>query len=185
MAAHVYRRVQADPTSYISPAAGIIGSVTIGAASSVFAGAQLRGDCGQTITIGARTNIQEGVLIHVSPENGTIIGDGVTLGHGAIIHGCTIEDDVLVGMGATVLDGATIRRGSLVGAGALVTSGKDFPENSLILGSPARAVRTLSEQDVETMIRANAREYIEVGNDMVAEGMMFNPDETFTFQIGA
>ena len=185
MASPTYRCVKADPSSYISPAAGIIGSVTIGPESSVFAGSQLRGDCGCSIVIGSRTNIQEGCLIHVSPKCDTVIGDDVTLGHGAIVHGCTIEDSVLIGMGAIVLDRARIRRGSLVGAGALVTSGKDFPENSLILGSPARAVRTLSEEEVETMIKSNAKEYLNTCEDMLAEGMMFHPDGSFTAQIGA
>lgn len=185
MASSLYQRVSADPLSRISPAAGIVGSVVIGADSSVFAGAQLRGDCGQSIRIGARTNIQEGAIIHVSEGHDAVIGDDVTIGHGAIIHGCTIESGVLIGMGAIVLDGATIRTGSLIGAGALVTGGKDFPENSLIIGSPAKAVRTLDEDEVEKMVRTNAREYLQVSKDMVEAGALFNPDETLTFQVGA
>ena len=185
MAESTYRRVKADPTSCISPAAGIVGDVELRAHSSVFAGAQLRGDCGQRIVVGERSNVQEGAVLHVGHENPCIVGDDVTVGHGAIVHGCTLEDNVLVGMGAVVLDGARIRRNSLVGAGALVTGGKDFPENSLILGSPAKAVRTLAADEVERLISSGAREYVSVSEEMVAEGMMFHPDGAFCGQTGA
>ncbi len=165
----LYRNVTAHPSACLSPAAGIIGTVTIGAAPRAFAGAQLR----------------ENATIHVARGADCVIGNDVTVGHGAIVHGCTLEDHTLVGMGAIVLDGARIRTGSLVAAGALVTGGKDFPENSLIMGSPAKAVRTLSPEEVERMVKLNAAEYVQVAKDMVAEGMLFHPAADFDCQIGA
>lgn len=178
-----YRNVQADPTSCISPSAGIIGDVQIGPRASVFAGAQLRGDDGGKIAIGEDSNVQELACIHVAPGFDTTIGKGVTIGHGAIVHGCTIEDDALIGMGAIVLNGAVITSGCLVAAGALVTSGKTFPNNSLIMGSPAKAVRTLTDEEVESMVRDNARAYLEVCEEMIEQGMMFHPTEDFNCQI--
>lgn len=178
-----YRNVSADPTACISPSAGIIGSVEIGPRASIFAGAQLRGDDGRKIVVGEESNVQELACIHVSPASDTIIGKRVTIGHGAIIHGCTIEDDALIGMGATVLDGALITSGCLVAAGALVTGGKTFPNNSLIMGSPAKAVRTLTDEEVESMVRANARGYLEVCEEMIEQGMMFHPGPDFNCQI--
>ena len=180
-----YRNVHAHDTCYISPAAGIVGSVTLGERCSVFAGAQLRGDCGVSIEVGSCTNIQENAVLHVSPGSGCVLGNNVTVGHGAILHGCTVDDGALIGMGAVVLDGAHIQSGSLVAAGALVTGGKTFPENSLIMGSPAKAVRTLSPEEVETKVVANARAYVEVAEEMLAQGLMRHPEAGFCGQVGA
>ncbi len=141
-------------SAFIAESADIIGDVTIAENSSIWFGASLRGDEG-AIEIGENSNVQDNATIH----NNTKIGRNVTVGHNAIVHGCEIEDNVLIGMGATVLDGARIGEGSLVGAGSLVTGGKVFPPKSLILGSPAKAVRELTDEDVAGNIK-NAEEYV-------------------------
>ena len=125
----------------------------------IWFGAVLRGDT-ELIRVGVATNIQEGSLLHTDMGYPISIGSGCTIGHHAILHGCEIADDCLIGMGATILNGAKIGAGSLVGAGALVTERKEFPERSLIIGSPAKMVRTLTDEDVEK-IRNSARHYVE------------------------
>lgn len=127
---------------WIAPGAHVIGQVELGEDVGIWFGAVLRGD-NEPIVIGARSNIQEGVMIHTDPRFPVTIGTGCTIGHHAIIHGCTIGDNSLIGMGATILNGAKIGRNCLVGANALVTENKEFPDNSLIVGSPARVVRSL------------------------------------------
>ena len=134
----------ADDRYWVAPDANVIGKVILGEDVGIWFGATLRGD-NEPITIGARSNIQEGVVVHVDPGRPVTIGEGCTIGHSAIIHGCTIGDNSLVGMGATVLNGARIGNNCLVGANALVTENKEFPDNSLIVGSPARVVRSLDE----------------------------------------
>ena len=129
---------------WIAPDAHVIGQVDLGEDVGIWFGAVLRGD-NEPIVIGERTNIQEGVMIHTDPRFPVTIGKGCTVGHHAIIHGCTIGDNSLIGMGATVLNGAKIGNNCLVGANALITENKEFPDNSLIVGSPARVVRTLDE----------------------------------------
>ena len=141
-------------SAFIAESADIIGDVTIADGASVWFGAALRGDEGR-IELGESSNVQDNATIH----NGTKIGRNVTIGHNAIVHGCEIEDNVLIGMGAVVLDGAKIGEGSIVGAGALVTGGKIFPPKSLILGSPAKVVRELTDEDVASTIK-NAEEYV-------------------------
>jgi len=143
---------------WIAPDATVIGGVKIGEDVGVWFGAVLRGD-NEPITVGRGTNIQEGVMVHTDPGFPVVIGDFCTIGHHAIVHGCTIGSNSLVGMGATVLNGARIGRNCLVGANALVTEGKEFPDNSLIVGSPARAIRTLDDAAVEGL-RRSARNYI-------------------------
>ena len=128
---------------FLAEGACLVGDVCIGDDSSVFYNAVLRGDLAQ-IKVGKRSNIQDNVTVHVSTGVGVNIGDEVTVGHGAVLHGCTIDDNVLVGMGAIVMDGAHIKKNCIIGAGALVTSAKEFPEGSLVMGSPAHVVRALT-----------------------------------------
>ncbi|XUY28053.1 gamma carbonic anhydrase family protein [Agrobacterium sp. rho-8.1] len=135
---------------WVAPDANVIGSVTIGDDVGIWFGATLRGD-NEPITVGRGSNIQEGVMVHADPGFPATIGENCTIGHHAIIHGCTIGDNSLVGMGATVLNGAKIGKNCLIGANALVTEGKEFPDNSLIVGSPARAIRTLDETAIASL----------------------------------
>ncbi len=149
----------ADTTRiWIAPGAHVIGRVRIGLDVGIWFGAVIRGD-NDPIAIGDRTNIQEGAVLHTDAGFPLTLGDGITVGHGAIVHGCTVGDDTLVGMGATILNGAKIGRNCLVGANALVTEGKEFPDNSLIVGAPAKAVRVLDEAAVAGL-RASADRYV-------------------------
>ena len=132
---------------FLAEGARLIGDVTIGNDSSVFYNAVLRADL-SSIVIGERTNIQDNVSVHLSLDEGVVIGNEVTVGHNAVLHACTIDDNVLIGMGAIVMDGAHIKKNCIVGAGAIVTQGKEFPEGSLILGSPAHVVRELTEDEI-------------------------------------
>ncbi|NBV85227.1 MAG: gamma carbonic anhydrase family protein [Verrucomicrobia bacterium] len=132
--------------AYIAPGAVLVGAVTLGENSSVWFQSALRADL-NSITVGARSNIQDGAIVHVADAHGTVIGQRVTVGHGAVIHACTIDDEVLVGMNAVVLDGAHIGARSIIGANALVTSGTHIPEGSLFLGSPGKVVRALSPEE--------------------------------------
>ncbi|ACA15032.1 transferase hexapeptide repeat containing protein [Methylobacterium sp. 4-46] len=147
----------ADPARvWIAPDAQVIGQVEIDLDVSIWFSAVLRGD-NEPIRLGARCNIQDGVVLHTDPGFPLEIGEDVTIGHRAIVHGCTVGANSLVGMGATLLNGARIGRNCLVGANALVTEGKEFPDNSLIVGAPAKAVRSLDEQAVEGLRLAAAR----------------------------
>ena len=149
---------------FVADDAKVIGKVTIGARSSIWYGCVLRGDIG-TIEIGEETNIQDLTTIHVTGgQFDTKIGSRVTVGHRAIIHGCTIEDDALIGMGAIILDGAVVEKGALVGAGALVAPGKVIPAGTMALGSPARVVKTLGEGALDAH-RASAQHYVENGRE--------------------
>jgi carbonic anhydrase/acetyltransferase-like protein (isoleucine patch superfamily) len=144
---------------WVAPDAHVIGNVTLGENVGIWFGAVLRGDK-DSIRVGARSNIQDGAMVHVDAGFPADIGEGCTIGHHAIIHGCTIGDNSLVGMGATILNGAKIGRNCLIGANALVTEGKEFPDNSLIVGAPARAIRTLDEKAIEGL-RRSAAGYVE------------------------
>ena len=152
---------------WIAPDATVIGNVEMGEDVSIWFGCVVRGDV-HYIKIGDRTNIQDLTMIHVThykkPDMSdgypTIIGNDVTIGHRVMLHGCTIEDACLIGMNATILDGAVIGKESIVGAGALVTGGKKFPPRSLILGSPAKVVRTLTDEEVKELY-ASAKRYVE------------------------
>ena len=148
----------AEDRYWVAPDANVIGKVILGEDVGIWFGATLRGD-NEPIIVGARSNIQEGTVVHTDPGKPVIIGEGCTIGHGAIVHGCTIGNNSLVGMGATVLNGAVIGNNCLVGANALVTEGKVFPDNSLIVGSPAKAVRTLDAEAVEGLKRS-AESYV-------------------------
>jgi carbonic anhydrase/acetyltransferase-like protein (isoleucine patch superfamily) len=143
---------------WVAPDANVIGKVILHEDVGIWFGATLRGD-NEPITIGARSNIQEGVTVHTDPAFPVSIGSDCTIGHHAIIHGCTIGDNSLVGMGATILNGATIGRNCLVGANALVTEGKEFPDNSLIVGSPAKTIRVLDDESA-AKLKASAARYV-------------------------
>ena len=132
--------------AYVAKGAVVIGAVTLGAKSSVWHGAVLRGDI-QTIEIGEGSNVQDGTIIHLADDLGVKVGRYVTIGHAAMIHACEIGDECLIGMQATVLDGAVIGEQSIVGAGALVTKGTKVPPGSLVLGAPATVVRELTEEE--------------------------------------
>ncbi|HEY5537270.1 MAG TPA: gamma carbonic anhydrase family protein [Acetobacterium sp.] len=147
-------------TVFIAKSADVVGKVKFGNFISIWFQTVLRGDI-ESITIGDRTNIQDGSVVHVAPGYPTVIGEDVSIGHNAIIHGCEIGNNVLIGMGAILLNGAKIGANSIVGAGSLVTQGKVFPSNSLILGSPAKVVRELREEEV-TSIQENAQEYLDL-----------------------
>jgi carbonic anhydrase/acetyltransferase-like protein (isoleucine patch superfamily) len=140
----------------------VIGDCVIGSESVVLFGAVVRGDL-LPIRIGCRTNIQDGAVIHTSTGlTPTVIGDGVTVGHRAVVHGCTVENDALIGMGAIVLDGAVVGAESIVGANALVTKGTKIPPRSLVLGSPARIIRVLTDAEVNEN-RISAAHYVQKG----------------------
>ena len=145
--------------AWAAPSADLVGDVRLGNRSSVWFGAVIRAD-NTPILIGEESNIQDGAVGHSDPDAPLIIGARVTIGHQAILHGCTVEDEALIGMGARVLNGAVIARQCIVGAGALVTEGKTFEPRSLIVGSPARAIRTLSDEQV-AMLRMSAAHYAE------------------------
>ncbi|SDF08852.1 MULTISPECIES: gamma carbonic anhydrase family protein [Thalassobaculum] len=147
--------------AFIAETAVLIGEVEIGEDASIWYGTVLRGD-GQSITVGARTNIQDGTIVHITSDRfPTVIGSGITIGHGAIIHACTLEDDSFVGMGATVMDGAVVQRHAMVAAGALVTPGKLVPTGELWAGSPAKKMRDLTEADFD-QIHRSAEHYCEL-----------------------
>lgn len=145
-------------SSFIAWNAEVAGEVSLGEESSVWFGAVLRADLAP-ISVGKHTNIQDNATVHVDTGAPCRVGDGVTVGHNAVLHGCTVEDGCLIGMGAIILTRAVIGRESIVGAGALVTEGKAFPPRSLILGSPAKATRSLEEREVAG-IRENTATYV-------------------------
>jgi len=149
-----------DPTSWVAPNATLVGSVTIGAHASVFYGAVLRADT-DAIVIGAGSNIQDNVSMHTDSGLVLTVGSRVSVGHGAILHGCTVENDSLIGMGATVLNGAVIGAGSLVAAGAVVLEYTAIAPGSLVAGVPAKVVRQLSEDERAGLVE-NARHYAEL-----------------------
>jgi carbonic anhydrase/acetyltransferase-like protein (isoleucine patch superfamily) len=146
-----------DGRFWIAPGAHVIGKVRLETGVSIWFGAVLRGDY-EEILVGARSNVQDGSLLHTDMGFPLTIGQDCTIGHHAILHGCTIGENSLVGMGATLLNGARIGRNCFVGANALVTEGKEFPDNSLIVGSPARRVRTLDEASARDL-RDSAAQY--------------------------
>ncbi|WP_340556087.1 gamma carbonic anhydrase family protein [Streptomyces sp. GSL17-111] len=146
-----------DPGAYTAPTSVVVGDVTVGAGASVWYGAVLRGDMG-SITLGPDSNVQDNCTVHVDPGFDVTVGARVSVGHNAVLHGCAVEDDVLVGMGATVLNGAVIGAGSLVAAQALVPQGMRVPPRSLVAGVPARVRRELTDEELEH-IRLNAAAY--------------------------
>ncbi|MCK7621534.1 gamma carbonic anhydrase family protein [Streptomyces sp. RS10V-4] len=153
-------RPRIDPGAYTAPTSVVVGDVTLAAGASVWYHAVLRGDCGP-IVLGADSNIQDNCTVHVDPGFPVTVGERVSVGHNAVLHGCTVEDDVLVGMGATVLNGAHIGAGSLIAAQALVPQGMRVPPGSLVAGVPARVKRELTAEERES-IKRNAAMYREL-----------------------
>lgn len=156
---HQYHPELIDASVFIAPGAVVLGDVRLGALSSVWYNAVLRGDT-ETISIGPRTNVQDGAVLHVDAGVPCQIGSGVTIGHGAVVHGAFVEDDVLIGIGAIVLSGARISRDCIIGAGSLVTGHSVIPPRSMVLGVPGRVVRQLTEEEVQS-IRAAAEHYVQ------------------------
>jgi len=151
------------PSCFVAEDSTIIGNVKLEEDCSVWFGAVIRGDS-SPITIGSRSNIQDNVTIHGSKGYSVTIGKGVTIGHNAVVHGACIEDNVLVGMGAIIMNGARIGRNSIIGAGALITESQVIPENSLVVGLPGKVIRTLSPEYIEG-ISINASHYVELSKE--------------------
>jgi carbonic anhydrase/acetyltransferase-like protein (isoleucine patch superfamily) len=160
MAIHSFLHYQPTihESSFVAASADVIGRVTLEEESSVWFNATLRGDINQ-IVIGPRSNVQDNAVIHLADDYGCYVGEFVTVGHSAILHACTVKDEVLVGMGAIILDGAVIGERSIIGAGALVTGGTVIPPGSLVLGSPARVVKTLDLTE-QAKIKNWAEKYV-------------------------
>ncbi|MDF2977409.1 MAG: gamma carbonic anhydrase family protein [Actinomycetospora sp.] len=148
---------QIDPGAWIAPGAVVAGRVTIGPETGVWYTTVVRADM-ESVTVGEGTSVQDGTVVHADPGFPASIGDGVTVGHRAVVHGCTVEDDCLIGMGAVILNGATIGRGSIVAAGAVVSQGVVVPPGSLVAGVPGKVRREVSAQE-QDMIRASAATY--------------------------
>lgn len=150
---------QLDDDAWAAPGSTLIGRVHLATGANVWYGAVLRGDT-ESITVGARSNIQDGCIVHADPGFPTTVEDGVTVGHRAVLHGCTIERDTLIGMGAVVLNGAKIGAGSLVAAGAVVLEGTEIPPGSLVAGTPAKVRRDTSD-DEQAVLRLSAEKYVD------------------------
>ena len=151
-------RPKVDDTAWVAPTADVMGNVELHAQSSVWFGAVLRGD-NEPIIVGKRSNIQDNSVLHTDPGMPLTIGEGVIIGHQVMLHGCTIGDNTLIGIGATVLNGVKIGKNCLIGAHALITEGKEIPDNSMVIGSPGKVVRTLNEQQI-AMLKLNADVYV-------------------------
>lgn len=145
-------------SAWVAPTASVIGNVSLAASSSVWFGAVVRGD-NDPIRIGARSNIQDNSILHTDPGCPLDIGEGVIVGHRVMLHGCTIGDNTLIGIGATVLNNAKIGKNCLIGAHALITEGKEIPDNSMVIGAPGKIIKTLSEPQI-AMLRLNAEVYV-------------------------
>ena len=145
-------------TAWVADSAEVIGSVLLGEDVSIWFGTVIRGDT-ETITVGKGSNIQDNSVLHADSNMPLVVGENVTVGHHVMLHGCTIGDNSLVGIQAVVLNGAKIGKNCLVGAGALVTEGKEFPDGSMIIGSPAKAVRQLSPEQIEGL-KKSAQHYV-------------------------
>jgi carbonic anhydrase/acetyltransferase-like protein (isoleucine patch superfamily) len=165
MAIESYRGIFPDihASAYVAASADVIGRVSLGEESSVWYHATLRGDI-NSITIGPRSNIQDNAVIHLADDYGCQVGELVTVGHSAILHACTVEDETLIGMGAIVLDGAVIGARSIIGAGALITGGTIIPPGSLVVGSPAKVVRTLP-LDEQRKVKTWAEKYVRISRE--------------------
>lgn len=152
-----------DESCYISESVDVIGRVTIDENSNIWFGTVLRGDI-NSITIGKNSNIQENSVVHVDYDYGVTIGDCVTIGHGAIIHGCNIEENCLIGMGAIVLNGAKIGKNTIIGAGSLIPQNKIIPEGVLVMGSPGKVIRELTEEEINK-INISSDNYVRLSKE--------------------
>jgi len=150
-----------DGSCFIADNAVVLGNVKLARDTSIWFGATLRGD-NECITIGARSNVQDGCVFHTDPGHPLTLGQGVTVGHQAMLHGCTVGDNSLIGIQAVVLNGATIGKNCLIGAGALISEGKHIPDNSLVIGSPGRVKRELSADEIAGL-RRSADHYVDNG----------------------
>ena len=148
-----------DESAFVAASADLIGRVRIGAEASVWYNTTLRGDIHEVV-VGPRSNVQDNAVLHVESDRGCYLGELVTIGHGAIVHACTVRDEVLVGMGATILDGAVIGERSIIGANTLVTMNAVIPPGSLVLGSPGKVVRLLSKEE-QAEVKVWAQKYVE------------------------
>jgi carbonic anhydrase/acetyltransferase-like protein (isoleucine patch superfamily) len=148
-----------DPSAWVAPTAVVIGNALVGAGTGVYYGAVVRADT-TTITVGAGSNLQDGVIVHADPSFPATIGDGVTVGHGAVLHGCTVQDYCLIGMRAVVLNGAVVGRGSMVAAGAVVLEGMQIPPGSLVAGVPGKVRRPLTDEERAALV-TSAAGYVE------------------------
>ena len=146
------------PDAWVAESATVVGRVELRAGASVWYGAVVRGD-NEWITIGERSNVQDGSVLHTDLGSPLTLGADVTVGHQVMLHGCTVGDNTLIGIQSVIMNGAKIGRNSIVGAGSLVTEGKEFPDNSLIIGSPARAVKTLTDEQA-AKLRLSATQYV-------------------------
>lgn len=165
---HLHKVPVIAESAWVAQGAVVLGDVEIGASSSIWYQCVLRADI-ESIRIGEGTNIQDGTVIHLASDLGVKVGDHVTVGHKAMLHACTIENECLIGMGAIVMDGAIVGERSIVAAGALVTKGTEIPPGSLVMGSPAKIVRSLSIEEQEG-IRHWAEKYIKVSGEFRAAG---------------
>ena len=172
---HLDANPSIHPTAFIAPGAVIVGNVTISEDASIWYGAVLRADIHQ-ITIGPGSNIQDGAVVHLADEFGVSVGQYVTCGHSAILHACTVDDEVLIGMGATVLDGAEIGARSVIGANALVTQGMKIPPDSMVMGTPAKVRRMLDLQE-QAGVRHWAEKYVRLSRAYLERGMGANHGE--------
>lgn len=155
---HLGKAPYVSETAYVAKQATLLGDVRIGDQASVWPGCVLRGDI-NSISIGDRSNVQDGTIVHLSDDYGVVVGNDVTIGHAAIIHACTIEDECLIGMGATLMDGVVVGKRSIIGANSLVTQGTVVPPGSLVLGAPAKVVKRLSDEQ-QAELKGMAAKYV-------------------------
>ncbi|WP_205341486.1 gamma carbonic anhydrase family protein [Denitrificimonas caeni] len=167
-------RVDAHPESWIAPTAAVIGKVRLDAGASVWFSAVLRGD-NELIHIGENSNVQDGTVMHTDMGWPLTLGKGVTVGHNAMLHGCTVGDHSLIGIGAVILNGAKIGKHCIIGANSLIPEGKEIPDGSLVMGSPGKVVRELTEQQ-RSMLEANALHYVHNAQRYAKELQVDNDD---------
>ncbi len=166
--------VRLHPECYLAPNCTVIGSVSVGRYSSLFPGVAIRADRDRVV-IGSNTNVQENAIIHVEEGFPCMIGDNVTIGHGAIVHACTVKNNSIVGMGSIVMDGAVVGENCLIGSGAVISKGVVIPDNSVVMGLPGKVKRTISDEEI-AYNRESADMYAENARQLVAAGFFFTGD---------